>query len=71
MDTCVSLNQWDLAVDVAREHNISNVNELLAKYAAHLLEKGMFRKLEPERSLKSQLNLCNPQISIPTVAFDI
>ena len=51
MDTCVSLNQWDLAVDVAREHNISNVNELLAKYAAHLLEKGMFRKLEPERSL--------------------
>ena len=40
VDCCVSLNQWDRAVEIAHENNISTVDDLLAKYAAHLLEKG-------------------------------
>lgn len=39
IDTCVTLNQWDLAVKLAKEHKHYEINSLLAKYAAHLLEK--------------------------------
>ena len=41
VDCCVALNQWDRAVEIAHEHNMSSVDELLAKYASHLLEKGL------------------------------
>ena len=30
--------QWDLAVQLAKQHSIKEVNSLLVKYAAHLLE---------------------------------
>lgn len=40
VDCCVALNQWDQAVKIAHDHNMGSVDELLAKYAAHLLEKG-------------------------------
>lgn len=40
IDSCVSLNQWALAVDLAKKHSANDVNALLAKYAAHLLETG-------------------------------
>ena len=40
VDCCVALNQWDRAVEIAHEHNMSSVDDLLAKYAAHLLDKG-------------------------------
>jgi hypothetical protein len=30
--------QWDLAVELAKKHNIKETDSLLAKYAAHLLE---------------------------------
>lgn len=39
IDTCVTLNQWDLAVKLAKEHKHQEINSLLAKYASHLLEK--------------------------------
>ena len=39
IDTCVTLNQWDLAVKLAKEHKHQEINALLAKYASHLLEK--------------------------------
>ena len=38
IDCCVALNQWDLAVQLAKEHSVKEVNSLLAKYAQHLLE---------------------------------
>lgn len=44
IDTCVTLNQWDLAVKLAKEHKHKEINSLLAKYASHLLEKD--KKLE-------------------------
>nr|XP_054760120.1 WD repeat-containing protein 35-like [Lytechinus pictus] len=39
VDCCVHLNQWDQAVELAKTHHIREIDSLLAKYAAHLLEK--------------------------------
>eukprot|EP00049_Salpingoeca_infusionum_P026788 m.27924 g.27924 ORF g.27924 m.27924 type:complete len:1165 (+) comp8999_c0_seq1:165-3659(+) len=39
INVCVQLNQWDLAVKVANEHNVKEIDVLLAKYASHLLSK--------------------------------
>lgn len=39
VDSCVYLNQWDQAVELAKTHNIREIDSLLAKYATHLLEK--------------------------------
>eukprot|EP00053_Salpingoeca_punica_P010039 m.90373 g.90373 ORF g.90373 m.90373 type:complete len:1153 (-) comp15261_c1_seq1:288-3746(-) len=39
INVCVSLNQWDLAVQLAKKHNIMDIDSLLAKYASHLLGK--------------------------------
>ena len=38
-DESLPLTQWDLAVDLAKKHHIKEIDSLLAKYAAHLLEK--------------------------------
>lgn len=39
VDTCVQLNQWDQAVELARLYQLPEISNLLAKYASHLLEK--------------------------------
>ena len=39
IDTCVQLNQWNQAIDLAKQHNVQEISSLLAKYAQHLLEK--------------------------------
>uniref|UniRef100_A0A8C5M5H2 WD repeat-containing protein 35 n=1 Tax=Leptobrachium leishanense TaxID=445787 RepID=A0A8C5M5H2_9ANUR len=39
VDTCVHLNQWNKAVELAKNHNMKEIGSLLAKYASHLLEK--------------------------------
>ena len=39
IDCCVQLNQWDQAIQLAKQHNIKEVDSLLAKYASHLMEK--------------------------------
>ncbi|KAI0210975.1 WD repeat-containing protein 35 [Lamellibrachia satsuma] len=39
IDTCVQLNQWNQAIDLAKQHNMQEIGTLLAKYAQHLLEK--------------------------------
>ncbi|KAM9432566.1 WD repeat-containing protein 35 isoform 3-T3 [Salvelinus alpinus] len=39
VDACVHLNQWNKAVELAKNHNMKEINSLLAKYASHLLEK--------------------------------
>ncbi len=39
VDCCVELNQWDQAVELAKTHSIKEIDSLLARYAAHLLEK--------------------------------
>ncbi|XP_035465888.1 WD repeat-containing protein 35 isoform X2 [Scophthalmus maximus] len=39
VDSCVHLNQWNKAVELARTHNMKEIKSLLSKYASHLLEK--------------------------------
>uniref|UniRef100_A0A3Q2XUY4 WD repeat-containing protein 35 n=1 Tax=Hippocampus comes TaxID=109280 RepID=A0A3Q2XUY4_HIPCM len=39
VDSCVHLNQWNKAVELARTHNMKEIKPLLSKYASHLLEK--------------------------------
>lgn len=39
VDTCVHLNHWDQAVELARLYQLPEISNLLAKYATHLLEK--------------------------------
>lgn len=39
IDSCVELNEWDIAITLAEEHNVHETQELLAKYASHLVEK--------------------------------
>merc|ERR1719221_844585 len=44
VDTCVMLNQWDLAVNLAQQQNFQQIEGLLTKYAQHLLDKN--KKIE-------------------------
>eukprot|EP00069_Balaena_mysticetus_P001352 bmy_03844T0 len=39
VDTCVHLNRWNKAVELAKSHNMKEIGSLLARYASHLLEK--------------------------------
>jgi WD repeat-containing protein 35 len=39
IDCCVELNQWDKAVELAEKHNVKEIEEILYKYANHLVEK--------------------------------
>lgn len=35
----MDLNQWNTAIELAKTHNVREIDSLLAKYASHLLEK--------------------------------
>ncbi|MBN3313719.1 WDR35 protein, partial [Atractosteus spatula] len=39
VDACVHLNQWNKAVELAKNHNMKEIGSLLSKYASHLLDK--------------------------------
>lgn len=39
IDCCVLLNQWNLAVELAEKHNFLAIEQLLARYASHLIQK--------------------------------
>ncbi|XP_016132225.1 WD repeat-containing protein 35 [Sinocyclocheilus grahami] len=39
VDACVHLNQWNKAVELAKDHSMKEIGPLLSKYASHLLEK--------------------------------
>lgn len=40
MDTCVELQQWSQAVSLAEQHQVEDIEGLLAQYAEYLLNKG-------------------------------
>jgi WD repeat-containing protein 35 len=44
IDCCVLLNQWNQAVELAEQHNFLQIEQLLQRYAAHLIEKN--KKME-------------------------
>ena len=39
IDVCVQLNQWNDAIELAKKHDVKEIDQLLGRYAAHLLEK--------------------------------
>ena len=39
IDCCVLLNQWNQAVELAEQHNFLAIEQLLARYAQHLIQK--------------------------------
>lgn len=39
VDCCVLLNQWNQAVELAEQHNFLAIEQLLARYATHLIQK--------------------------------
>lgn len=44
IDCCVLLNQWNQAVELAEQHNFLQIEQLLQRYANHLMEKN--KKME-------------------------
>lgn len=44
IDCCVLLNQWNQAVELAEQHNFVQIEQLLQRYANHLIEKN--KKME-------------------------
>lgn len=50
VDTCVLLNQWDLAVNLAQQQNFQQIEGLLAKYAQQQLDKN--KKIEAVKLYK-------------------
>ena len=44
IDCCVLLNQWNKAVELAEQHNFLQIEQLLQRYASHLIEKN--KKME-------------------------
>jgi WD repeat-containing protein 35 len=39
IDVCVELNEWDFAMSIAEQHSFLQIDALLGKYAAYLVEK--------------------------------
>ena len=40
INCCVTMSEWKMAIDLANEYNVPNIDSLLIKYAQHLLTKG-------------------------------
>lgn len=38
IDMCVSLNEWNSAIELAKEYKIREIDTVLARYAKHLLD---------------------------------
>ncbi|KAJ3081113.1 WD repeat-containing protein 35, partial [Rhizoclosmatium hyalinum] len=55
IDTCVQLNRWNMAVDLAEAHRFQGIESLLATYAAQLLEKN---KIVTAIELYRKANYC-------------
>jgi len=57
IDTCVYLNQWNLAIDLAHQHNVRDTEPLLVKYAETLLDKNKtFSAVELYRKANHQVD---------------
>jgi len=39
VDSCIELNQWDMAIQLAEKYKLSEIAQYLGKYATHLVEK--------------------------------
>ncbi|XP_034939935.1 WD repeat-containing protein 35 [Chelonus insularis] len=65
VDTCVRLNHWDQAVDLAKTYKMAQINDLLNKYANHLLTNGKkLQAIELYRSANCFLQAAKLLISL-------
>ena len=56
IDACIQLNQWNLAIDLAKKHNVREIDALLVKYAELLLDKKkLFNAVELYRNANHYL----------------
>jgi len=62
IDGCASLNEWDRAIELAEMYEQPHIEELLSKYATHLLDKGeqfeamtLYRKANKHAEAAKQL----------------
>ena len=57
VDACVKLNQWDEGIRLAKQYNITQVDELLAKQAKKFLEQNkIFNAIELYRKARHYLD---------------
>jgi WD repeat-containing protein 35 len=57
VDTCIRLNQWDEGVRLAKQYNLAQVDQLLAKQANSLLEQNkLFDAIELYRKARHYLD---------------
>uniref|UniRef100_T1JCY7 Uncharacterized protein n=1 Tax=Strigamia maritima TaxID=126957 RepID=T1JCY7_STRMM len=57
IECCVTLNQWNTAIELARKHHVKEIGSLLAKYAEHLLVKNkIFDAVELYRNANRHLD---------------
>ncbi|XP_050313248.1 WD repeat-containing protein 35 isoform X2 [Anthonomus grandis grandis] len=42
IDTCILHTKWDVAIDLAKKYNITNISDLLVKYTNHLIAQNQF-----------------------------
>ena len=75
VDTCVVLNQWNQAVELAEQHNFLQIETLLSRYAAHLIEKNkkmeaieLFRKANKNTESARLLQQIAEQLTAEKVA---
>jgi WD repeat-containing protein 35 len=40
INTCVYLNQWNIAIELAETHRFKEIESVLKKYGEHILEQG-------------------------------
>lgn len=74
IDACVHLNQWNQAIELAKAHNVREIDSLLAKYASHLLDKNkninaieLYRKANHYFDAAKLLYKVRGQIQLPVL----
>jgi WD repeat-containing protein 35 len=71
VDTCVELQQWSQAVSLAEQHQVEDIEGLLAQYAEYLLNKGdLSRAVELYKKAGRTLEAIKITINVGCVPFN-
>ena len=72
IDCCVRLNQWNTAIELAKAHNVKEIDSLLAKYASHLLDANkLVNAIELYRKANHYLEAAKLLYKVSTNIFDV
>ena len=68
VDVCVRLNQWDEGIRLAKQHNISQVDTLLAKQANLFMEQNkVFNAIELYRKARNYLDAARLMFEVSNI----